>query len=335
MPHQGVVDRHVAVGVVLAHHVADDRGALAIGRAGRQAHLAHRVQDPAVDRLEPVAHVGQGARHDHAHRVIEVAHPHLVLDPDVPDIADVVGHSSGSPGRFKRRGPGLEHRGRPGRWPAAPVRRRIVPELDPDRLGPAGRQLDQGVAQDPRAMTVVRAGGPGCLTLDEGHHRVGIDQHERAKRPASAFWTFGSASPRSDPISPSPWTATSGARPARRSTNGSVAMVEPTSRRSHSRRRPGRAARARPSGSARAGSPGRTDGRGQSTVIQSLASPGSPSKELPGPLRIGRQEPVEEPEGEPARLEPRAHRTGGRRARGSRPAVLAGWPPESRGRRRR
>ena len=31
--HEGVVDRLVAVGVVLAHHVADDRGALAIRRA--------------------------------------------------------------------------------------------------------------------------------------------------------------------------------------------------------------------------------------------------------------------------------------------------------------
>ena len=101
-PHEGVVDRDVAVGVVLAHHVADDRGALAIRRGGRQAHLAHRVQDPAMDRLQAVADVGQGARHDHAHRVVEVAHAHLVLDADRADVADVVGHRSGSPGWFTR-----------------------------------------------------------------------------------------------------------------------------------------------------------------------------------------------------------------------------------------
>ena len=58
----------------------------------RQAHLAHRVQDPAVDRLEAVADIGQGARHDDAHRVIEVADPHLVLDADRSDVAQVVGH---------------------------------------------------------------------------------------------------------------------------------------------------------------------------------------------------------------------------------------------------
>ena len=55
-----------------------------------------------MDRLQAVTDVGQGARHDHAHRVIEVAHPHLVLDADGADVADVVGHRSGSPGWFKR-----------------------------------------------------------------------------------------------------------------------------------------------------------------------------------------------------------------------------------------
>ena len=90
--HEGVVDRTVAVRVVLAHHLADDRGALPERARARQAHLAHRVEDPAVDRLEAVADVRQGARHDHAHRVVEVAHPHLVLDADGSDVAQVVGH---------------------------------------------------------------------------------------------------------------------------------------------------------------------------------------------------------------------------------------------------
>jgi hypothetical protein len=91
-PDEGVVQGDVAVRVVLAHDLADDRGALAV-RAGRaQPHLAHRVEDPAVDRLQAVADVRQRARHDHAHRVVEVAHPHLVLDADGADVAQVVGH---------------------------------------------------------------------------------------------------------------------------------------------------------------------------------------------------------------------------------------------------
>ena len=44
-PDEGVVQRDVAVRVVLAHHLADDRGALAVGARGREPHLAHRVED--------------------------------------------------------------------------------------------------------------------------------------------------------------------------------------------------------------------------------------------------------------------------------------------------
>ena len=47
-----------------------------------------------MDRLQAVAHVRQRARHDHAHRVIEVRDPHLVLDADGSDVAQVVGHGS-------------------------------------------------------------------------------------------------------------------------------------------------------------------------------------------------------------------------------------------------
>jgi hypothetical protein len=48
-----------------------------------------------MDRLQAVADVGQRASHDHAHRVIEVAHPHLVLDADGSRVAQVVGHRVG------------------------------------------------------------------------------------------------------------------------------------------------------------------------------------------------------------------------------------------------
>ena len=97
-PDEGVVQRDIAVRVVLAHDLADDRRALAVGAGAAEAHLAHRVEDPAVDGLEAVADIGQRTGHDHAHRVIEVAHPHLVLDADGADVADVVGHGLASPG---------------------------------------------------------------------------------------------------------------------------------------------------------------------------------------------------------------------------------------------
>ena len=44
----------------------------------RIALLVHRVEDAAMDGLQTVTRVRQRARHDHAHRVIEVGALHLV-----------------------------------------------------------------------------------------------------------------------------------------------------------------------------------------------------------------------------------------------------------------
>ena len=69
---QRLVERRVAVRVVAAHHVADDLGALAVLGVGGEVLLPHREQDAALHRLEPVAHVGQGARGDDRQRVVEI-----------------------------------------------------------------------------------------------------------------------------------------------------------------------------------------------------------------------------------------------------------------------
>ncbi len=79
-PHQRIVDRLVAVRVVLAEHVANHRRRFLERAIGKQPQLVHRVEDPAMDRLEAVAHVGERARDDHAHGVVDEGLLELVLD---------------------------------------------------------------------------------------------------------------------------------------------------------------------------------------------------------------------------------------------------------------
>src|SRR5690606_6195866 len=66
----------------LTDDVADYASRLLVRLVVVVAELAHRVQHAAVHRLQPVPHVRQRAAHDHAHRVIEVGLPHLVLEID-------------------------------------------------------------------------------------------------------------------------------------------------------------------------------------------------------------------------------------------------------------
>ena len=79
--HHRVVDRAVAVRVVVLEHLADDAGATSSrARVESSPSSLHRVEDAAVDGLQAVAHVGQRAADDHRHRVVEERAPDLVLD---------------------------------------------------------------------------------------------------------------------------------------------------------------------------------------------------------------------------------------------------------------
>ena len=90
--HKRVVDRRVAMRMIFTHHVADDARRLHIGLIGRVAVLVHREQNAPMHGLQPVTHVRQRARHDHAHRVIEIAALHLVGDRNRPYVrAGLVG----------------------------------------------------------------------------------------------------------------------------------------------------------------------------------------------------------------------------------------------------
>ncbi len=84
--HQRVVDRLVAVRVILAHGVAGDARRFVVGAVRRVIVLVHRIEDAAMHGLQPVAHVGQRARHDHAHGVIEIRPLHLVDERDGSDV---------------------------------------------------------------------------------------------------------------------------------------------------------------------------------------------------------------------------------------------------------
>ena len=93
--HEGVVDRRVAVRVVVAHDVADDTRALVEPAVGAVAAVVHRVDDASVHGLEAVAHVGQGAADDDRHGVLDVAALHLGVEVDRLDpvvLADVGRH---------------------------------------------------------------------------------------------------------------------------------------------------------------------------------------------------------------------------------------------------
>ena len=78
-PDERVVDRGVAVRVVRAHDVADDARGLLERPVRLHAGLVHPVEDAPVHRLQPVPHIRQCARDDHAHRVVEEARPELLL----------------------------------------------------------------------------------------------------------------------------------------------------------------------------------------------------------------------------------------------------------------
>ena len=82
-PDEGVVNRRVAMRMEVPHDLTDDLGGFTIGPVVDQAHLVHAVEDPTMDRLQPVTDVRQGSPDDHAHRVIQVGRPHLVFDGDL------------------------------------------------------------------------------------------------------------------------------------------------------------------------------------------------------------------------------------------------------------
>ena len=78
--HHRFIDGIVVVWVILAEHLTDKARALLVRLRGAHAQFVHRVQDTPLHRLQPVAHIRQRARHDYAHRVVEVRSSHFLFD---------------------------------------------------------------------------------------------------------------------------------------------------------------------------------------------------------------------------------------------------------------
>ena len=85
--HERVVDRLVAVRMELADDVADHARAFLERRARVEPQLPHRIEEPAVHRLEPVARIRQGAPRDGGERVLEIALLERVPQRNLFDLA--------------------------------------------------------------------------------------------------------------------------------------------------------------------------------------------------------------------------------------------------------
>ena len=76
-PHQGRINHRFTVRVVVAGSVSTNFRALTIAAVRSEAEIVHRHQDAPLHRLQPVANVGQSARDNHAHRIVEVRLAHF------------------------------------------------------------------------------------------------------------------------------------------------------------------------------------------------------------------------------------------------------------------
>ena len=136
----GVIDRDIAMGMVFADDVADHAGRFAMNRIRLQAQLAHGVEQPPVDRLQPVAHIGQRARHDGGERIGEIALAQRIGQRRQADLLTRAGRRR----RFCHEISLSESRGngsrgacsvKPGRQGAQDSGTRVLPAID--AIGPA------------------------------------------------------------------------------------------------------------------------------------------------------------------------------------------------------
>ena len=68
--------------VVVTHRLRHRARGFRVGPVGPESGVEHRVEHPTVHRLETVPNLGQRTPDDDAHRIVDVAALHLLLDVD-------------------------------------------------------------------------------------------------------------------------------------------------------------------------------------------------------------------------------------------------------------
>ena len=97
------INHRLAMRVIVTARVAANLGAFSMLPVGEERKVMHRVEDAALRRLQSIAGIGQGARDDDRHRVIEERSRNLFGDVDGFYFFVGVIHESGRD-RFVRRG---------------------------------------------------------------------------------------------------------------------------------------------------------------------------------------------------------------------------------------
>ena len=75
--YQGTIYWAITVWVVLTEYVTHNAGWLTSGLVVRNAQLHHVEEDAAVNGLEAITHIGECARHNHRHRVVNIRRLHF------------------------------------------------------------------------------------------------------------------------------------------------------------------------------------------------------------------------------------------------------------------
>ena len=91
-PDHGVIHRFRRVWVVPTDDVTYHARRLAVRSAGSDTRVMHRIQDSAMHRLQPIAHIGKRPGHDHRHRVLEERVLHFACDVDLRNLWSIGHH---------------------------------------------------------------------------------------------------------------------------------------------------------------------------------------------------------------------------------------------------
>ena len=88
--YQRIVNGSVAVRMIFTQHIAYHTGGFFVRFIVFQTHFVHGIQHAAVHGFKAVAHIGQGAPDDYAHRVVNVIRPHFPRNVALLNIAEQV-----------------------------------------------------------------------------------------------------------------------------------------------------------------------------------------------------------------------------------------------------